>query len=605
MEPKNTISVIADGKTDYVITISAEAAESNGADIDWLCAVMDAKYGTHPAVGGEGAKTISFAIAGDPADYELEIESDGCIIVTGGSAAALKKAVQYFATQYCGYSDKDLLVDADGGFTYTYAADRIDNSALLKWEGGANTKLAPSDEEGKAMTPAWLDSAVIVEVRLQTASLGGNFKNATRLVDFYAETGVNCLWLCPIYKPGAGGNGYGNVGLHTVDPSLTGTQNMDEGWQVVKEFVDYAHSKGIYVLLDIITWGTMKSAELIQEHPDWFAGEAWGNAAFNWGNEEFKEWFITQAVKNIEVTGADGYRCDCEPFTAGYGVYGEIRKRLNDKGIFPIIMSEDGNEDRSVFDVEQDGVLFYNRMDRGTLYNNPVNFFVDGYLKIVDACTKGTGLGASARQTRRLTGLYRYYTNCITNHDYLRRDVCGNRLKIGYAAIYAPFVPVWYMGDEFGAEATNVVLYDRRVEFGEIDTDPEKGLFYEDVKKMLQIRRTYDDIFAYWPLSHRDTNIVEVKAEGLTKLQNYARTMGDRMVIVVANHEEENAGVTRVTIPFDALAQKYWNYRVTDLVTGKVITVGRAETVNGFSAVVPFENAGVYLVEGIDPIAAE
>ena len=39
-----------------------------------------------------------------------------------------------------------------------------------------------------------------------------------------------------------------------------------------------------------------------------------------------------------------------------------------------------------------------------------------------------------------------------------------------------------------------------------------KTLFHEDVKRMIAIRRENPDLFAYWPLNHRDTNIVEVKA---------------------------------------------------------------------------------------------
>ena len=48
-------------------------------------------------------------------------------------------------------------------------------------------------------------------------------------------------------------------------------------------------------------------------------------------------------------------------------------------------MSEEGGFRQSAFDCEQDGVLKYSEMTRGQLYQNPVNFFVDGYLDIVTA----------------------------------------------------------------------------------------------------------------------------------------------------------------------------------------------------------------------------
>ena len=605
MEPKTTVSVIAEGKTDYTLSVPAAVQEANAEDIAYMNRVMDAKFGTHPNLAETAnGKVISLTYTeGESLSWSLTVdETTGNVEIKAGGVVAMSRAIQTFITQHLARSEGDLFLDVAGDYTYSYATDKLDNSSLLSYEGGDKTMLTPSDEDGKLMTPAWLDTAVMVELRVDMASIGGAFKDSYDLIDFYAEAGVNVLWLAPVYERGAGGNGYGNIGLHRIEPWLTGTADQEAGWNELKKFVDYAHSKGVYVLLDIITWGTMYASPLIGEHPDWYNGEAWGNAAFNWRNEEFKEWFITNAVANIEKTGADGYRCDCEPFTAGYKVYEEIRKRLNDKGIYPVIMSEEGGERKNAFDCEQDGVLLYSAMTRGQLYQNPVNFFVDGYLDIVDASTKGDGLGGSSQQgNRRIKGTYRYYTNCITNHDYQARNVNGNRLKIGYAAIYAPYIPLWYMGDEFGVTMDyNAVLYDISVNYGAVGTKDDQTLFLEDVKQMIAIRRENPDLFAYWPLNHRETNIAEVKAEGLSVLQNYCRYADNRMVIVLGNNEPQNDGLCTVTIPFDKLDKSYDNYKVTDLLTGQVIAVGRADIVNNFSAIVPYQYCGVYLVEGIE-----
>ena len=606
MEPKTTISVVVNGSTEYTLVASAAVQEANGSDIAYLTRVMDARFGAHPAVAESGAgKTISLSYTdGESLDWAVTVDdATGNIEITGGGAVALSRAIQTFITQHCARSEGNLLVDVAGDYRYSYAEDKIDNSTLLSYEGGDKTVMAPSDDDGKLTSPAWLDSAVMVELRIDTASIGGTFKESYDLIDFYAEAGVNVLWLSPVYERGAGGNGYGNIGLHRIEPWLTGTQDQEAGWNELKKFVDYAHSKGVYILLDIITWGTMYASPLIEEHPDWYSGEAWGNAAFNWRNPEFKEWFITNAVANIEKTGADGYRCDCEPFTAGYAVYTEIRKRLSDKGIYPLIMSEEGGHRQAAFDCEQDGVLQYADMTRGQLYQNPVNFFVDGYLDIVDATQTGRGLGGPTFvNNRRQMGTFRYYTNCITNHDYQARNVNGNRLKIGYAAIYAPYIPLWYMGDEFGVTMKNkAVLYDVSVDYGAVGTKDDQTLFHEDVKQMIAIRRAYPEIFAQWPLNHRDANIEEVTVEGLGKLQNYVRFAGNKAIIVVANNEEGNDGICKVTIPFDkCFAETYHNYKVTDMLTGQVIAVGHAETVDHFSAIVPYQYCGVFMVEGIE-----
>ncbi len=604
MEPKKTIPVIRDGKTDYVLIVEPEILSELSDDIAYMNRVMDEKFGTHPeAAEATMGPAICLSHAGGTGlDWSIEVnDSNGHIDILASGQAALSRAIQYFVTQHLSGPAGDLLVDVEADCRYTYAENKLDNSSLLSYKGGDKTTLAPSDAEGKLMTPDWLDTAVMVELRIDTASIGGKLADSYDLVDFYAETGVNVLWLSPVYERGAGGNGYGNVGLHRIEPALTGTTDQEAGWQELKRFVDYAHAKGIYILLDVVSWGTMQASHLVSEHPDWYSGNAWGNPAFNWSNAEMREWFISTAVENVEKTGIDGYRCDCEPFTAGYEVWAEVRKRLNDKGIYPVIMSEEGGRRDVSFDCEQDGVLKYTAMTRGQLYQNPTNFFADGHLNMITTVKRGIGLGGPEQQKdRRIMGTYRYYTNCITNHDYQARNVNGNRIRIGYAAIYAPFIPLWYMGDEFGVTMDyKAVLYDVAVNYAAVGENAEQTYFYEDVKQMIAIRRSYPELFEEWPLNHRESNICEVEVEGLSRLANYARYADDKAVIVVANNEEGNDGICRVKIPFEMFdkTDAGQNYRITDLSTGRVIAVGFAETVDNFDAVVPYTYCGVYLVE--------
>ncbi len=473
----------------------------------------------------------------------------------------------------------------------------IDNSALLKYEGDC-AELTLDYTDGLIGTPEWVDSLIIVEVRPDTASIGGTLPECYDLIDFYASLGVNGIWLSPIYDRGGIGNGYSNCGPHTLDPAITGTDDYEEGWQIVKEFIDYAHSKGIYVFLDVITWGVVKTAPLLNEHPEWFNGEAWGNIAFDWSNTELQKWFTETLVNNILVTGADGYRCDCEPNYAGYEPFRIIREKLAEEGRNIVLISEDTSSRSSVFDFEQDGVFDYSVTDRGGLYQNPLNFYTDGYLNIVDSVKSGEGIGHYARADKRLKqGTSRYYTHCITNHDYQRRYVKGDRIKIGYSAIFAPFIPIWYMGDEFNATNPNGVLYDLSVDFSEAQNE-ENATFLEDVKKMINIRRTYSEIFEYFPKNHRRSNICEVNTSGFGTLQNYARFMDNKAILIVANNSPDSS-VGEINVPFRACNLNYYKtYTVTDLMTGEVIKEGTAEEIATFTAEIEYSHVGAFLVEG-------
>jgi len=526
-------------------------------------------------------KAIILKLDGDDKDWNVSFdEASETVTISGGSDAAIAKAISaFFASASITSSNGKFIISDNISCSYTYATDKTNNSALLSYD--------PSTRD-------WIDTMILVEIKLDRT-----FEEAKTLVDFYAEAGVNTLWLCPVYEYGPGGNGYGNVGPHSIYPVFSGKTTYAEGWQALKDLVTYAHSKGVYILLDVISWGVMKNTQLVTEHPEWFSGEAWGNEAFNWSNEEFVEWYTKQLITNIEITDADGYRGDCEPNYAGYEVFGNVRSALEEKGKKIVIIAEDGTTGRGVYDFEQDGVLLYSTYGRGTVYANPVNWYGDGLLNIVDSVKDGIGLGHEALQNNPLLrGTGKYYTNCITNHDYQRRDVNGSLINIGYSAILAPFIPVWYMGDEFNATSEKTCLYNTITDYSETE-DADNALFLESVKKLIQIRRTYSDIFEYWPENHRLTNICKVDVYKMNGLQAYARYAGNKAVLVLPN-DSKNIYAGEVHLPFAEMGlSEYNSFQITDLFTGRIVLQGTKADVSSFSVSVGFQEIGLYLIEGI------
>ncbi len=560
--------------------------------------VFSSKFGIDFSDFTENPNAIIFSIDGNESDWSVDFdEASGDVILTGGSEIALKYAVEKFLEIVLMTSKATPCFSSVLDYSYCAEKGGTDNSELLEYCGD-NAKLEPSYSDGILMTPEWVDSLVMVELRPEMASIGGTLPECEKLIDFYASVGVNGIWLPPIYDRGDYGNGYSNYGINTLEPAITGTSDYDEGWKRVKAFIDYAHSKGIYIFFDIVTWGTVYDSPLTFEHPDWFDGEDWGNAKFNWDNNELREWFVKTAVENILKTGADGYRCDCEPNYTGYDIYGEIRQTLKENGKNIIIICEDTGSRKGVYDFEQDGVFDYSFTDRGTVYSNPLNFFGDGYVNIVDSAKKGKAIGYKKWQSNALKrGKSKYYVNCITNHDYQKRDVCGSEINIGYSAILAPYIPLWYMGDEFNTSAPDGVQYFNYIDYDEAK-DADNALFLESVKKMINVHRTYSDIFEYWPTNHRNSNICKVETTDLGSLQSYARYADNKAVVVVANNDENSCGGT-VKIPFNKCnISGYKTYKITDLSTGKTIFEGSKKEVEEFSTYVGYDRIGMYLVEG-------
>lgn len=588
--------LIDNSKADFSIVLNDEGFCTGKANkfADALCS----RYGCQ--IPDTGKYRISFSNDESQNGWRITTDSEG-VHFSASSGNYINCAAEEFLRRFTYGEETTLSVPYGLSVSYDYEKDKINNTSLLSYIPSDRVKLLDTTGNGKIMSPEWIESLVIVELRLLTASTGGMLKDSYDLLDFYAEAGVNCIWLTPIYEYGPGGNGYGNTGAHKIGENLTGTKDQTEGWEEMRKFVEYAHGKGIYILFDVITWGVMKNSELTKSHPDWFSGEAWGNAAFNWKNDELKEWFISTCTENIEKTGADGFRCDCEPNYTGYDVFEEIRARLAAKGKYIIVISEDGSNRKRTYDFEQDGVLWYAKRDRGGVYVDPLVWYVDGGLDIVDSVKKGTGLGSAGLQnTKKQTGRAKYYTNCITNHDYQRRTVCGNRLKIGYAAITAPFIPLWYMGDEFNCSWRPAVQYDITVDYADADKE-ENRIFFEDVKRMINVRRTYPEIFEYWADDHRNSNICRIELKESKGLTAYARYAGNKAVLIIPNNDERKSPYVTAAVPLDDCGiSGYEKYRVTDLWSGETLYETDAEHIETVTAYVPYQSFSMILIEGIE-----
>ena len=595
--PEEKKMVLIDNSKPEFYIVQTETGFCTGK-VNRFSDALTARYGCN--IPDTAKYSVTFSKNESLNGWRIESDENG-VIISASTGNYIGLAVNEFLRRFTYGDEMTLALPEKVSISYDYGADKIDNSSLLSYIPTDKVKLLDTTGNGKIMSPEWIESLIIVELRPVTASIGGYLKDSYDLLDFYAEAGVNCLWLTPIYEYGPGGNGYGNTGAHKIGANLTGTSDQTEGWEEMRKFVEYAHEKGIYILFDVITWGVMKNTELTKEHPDWFSGEAWGNAAFNWKNEELKEWFIKTCVENIEKTGADGFRCDCEPNYTGYDVFGEIRERLSDKGKYIIVISEDGSNRKKTYDFEQDGVLWYAKRDRGGVYTDPLVWYVDGGLDIVDSVKNGTGLGSAEIQSnKKRTGRAKYYTNCITNHDYQKRTVCGNRLKIGYAAITAPFIPLWYMGDEFNCGWRPAVQYDITVDYADADKE-ENRIFLEDVKRMINVRRTYSDIFEYWADDHRNSNICEVKLKESRGLTAYARYRGNKAVLILPNNDDKKSPYITADVPLDDCGISGFNkYRVTDLWSGEVLYEATAEEIKTVTVYVPYENFSMILIEGME-----
>ncbi len=724
--------------------------------------------------------------------------------------------------------------------TDTYAAETyIDNSDVMPLyvpDEDVELEKAP----GQPASPDWLKTAIMTEVRLDTASTDGTLDGLTPMLEHYQEMGVNVLWVTPVHEMGeylADPNGYNNLGVHTIEPDLTGTTDYEAGWKKFADFVAEAHERNIRILLDIVPWGVAPTSPLLKTNSSLFKSgdqsdipesipseqrynyqwNTWGGYSYNWESDEFLTWFSSNILDIIETTNIDGIRADLEPNegTANYGFWEEIRQTALQRGHKIVVMSEQQNDRKGDYDLEQFGVMAYDEWtdpngkstwDGQTTWNYALQFheeFVrDFFLEtnIVDAIKNGTYIGRKAAQAysedskaytlttddvnpgtqqgtwnnttwssgnhRKLeqvdTGVritypnngsnqesymtkivgtaaldgahmkltfpagnnkfllvinnvrdtnthtkglkleitkyysqvqcymdgealgtvqtlehpiddsvtdeiiirtsikangdlcvdineneiiiekdvwtasqymdadlsyfgisrcqyafsyiwnyfhggketcyekHRFYTYNFSNHDHGFTRIENDLIKVGYQGIFAPFIPLWYMGEEMGADVHNAPLYYAEDAFDlSLLDDPENRDFYEKVKKYIRIRRTYSDIFENFENNVRDNKICEVDVTGMEKYVAYARfNDSGQGIIIIPNANETNPNAKMsVTIPFEEMGMDTNQiFTVTDLMSDKKIVSGSATKIGTFDVQIPEGELGVYLV---------
>ena len=142
------------------------------------------------------------------------------------------------------------------------------------------------------------------------------------------------------------------------------------------------------------------------------------------------------------------------------------------------------------------------------------------------------------------------------------------------------------------------VLYVYKIDWNNLNK-PENRKFYEDVKAMIRVRRSYPEIFNYFPEHHLDTNICKVSVTGCEDDLAYARYSGDTAIIVVPNYNvHDKSGKMTVYLPFKDMGLDYYrNYTVTNALTGKSIVSGTARQVASFAVTVPKDDMCIIKVK--------
>lgn len=331
-----------------------------------------------------------------------------------------------------------------------------------------------------------LKDMVIYELHVGTFTPEGSFTAIIDYLDHLEELGVNTLEIMPIAQfPGSRNWGYDGVYPFAAQESYGGTEG-------IKRLIDTCHRRGFSVILDVVYNHLGPEGNYLSQFGPYFTDKyhtPWGSA-LNFDDEysdHVRNFFIQSALMWLEEFRFDGLRLDAIHEIIDRGARHFLKElseqvdRLEQKTgrRYMLIAESDLNDTRVISDYESGGyglegqwVDDFHHAVHTVLTRENAGYYKD-YGKM-------DHLAKSFKQAFVYDGIYsdfrkrtvgnspegcspKKFVTCIQNHDQVGNRLLGERLselvsfeKQKLAAgilITAPFVPMFFMGEEFGENA--------------------------------------------------------------------------------------------------------------------------------------------------------
>ncbi|HEY0304888.1 MAG TPA: malto-oligosyltrehalose trehalohydrolase [Longimicrobiales bacterium] len=328
-----------------------------------------------------------------------------------------------------------------------------------------------------------LNEYVIYELHIGTFSEEGTFDGAIKHLDELTELGISAIEIMPIAQfPGHRNWGYDGVLPFAV-------QNSYGGPAALKRLVDACHARGIAVVLDVVYNHLGPEGNYLGEFAPYFTGKfktPWGPAVNvdEAHSDEVRRYFIENALEWITDYHIDALRLDAvhgildtsaQPFLAELSEAVAQRAKKLKRQVF-LIAESDLNDVRMISPVAQGGMGMHSQWtdDFHHSLHALLTGETTGYYRDYGTVAH---LAESFRSAYVYKGNYSEYRQrrhgndpagardeqfvvCMQNHDQIGNRMLGERIsvvtdferqKVGAAAaLLSPFVPLLYMGDEYG-----------------------------------------------------------------------------------------------------------------------------------------------------------
>ncbi len=381
-------------------------------------------------------------------------------------------------------------VDAHGGEDYVFMLQRDGESVELPdpasrhQPGGLRGPSRVVDTKAFGWTDADfqtrpLDEHVIYELHVGTFTPEGTFEAAIEHLPALAELGITAIEVMPIAEfPGNHGWGYDGVYLSAAQSTYGGPLGF-------QRLVDAAHASGLSVILDVVynhvgASGNQALAAFGPYFTDRYS-TFWGNA-INYDDEHsdpVREWVLQSAEGWVRDFHVDGLRLDAIHAvydTGAVPIMAQLAERVHAARDGALVIAESGLNDPKVIRPRELGGFghdaqwaddFHHALrvlltgDRGGYYEEfgavadlakafARPFVHDGRYSTFRK--RRFGAPAADRPPHQ-------FVVFDQNHDQVGNRAFGDRLPAearplaAFVTLLSPFVPMLFMGEEYGEPA--------------------------------------------------------------------------------------------------------------------------------------------------------
>jgi malto-oligosyltrehalose trehalohydrolase len=325
--------------------------------------------------------------------------------------------------------------------------------------------------------PTALAGSVIYELHIGTFTAEGTFDSAITKLDYLRDLGVTAVEVMPVAAfPGEHGWGYDGIGLWAVHEAYGGPDGL-------KRFVDQAHARGLAVILDVV-YNHVGIGNRLADFGPYFTGAhstPWGPAVNldQPGSDEVRAFLIGNALMWLRDFHIDGLRLDAVHAFHDYRALHFLEELAIAAASLPgrvLIAESDANDPRLVtpraaggYGIDAQWSDDFHHAVHAAVTGERQGYYADfgsmaALAKTLEQVFFHNGSWSSFRGRTHgrevdvaRTPAYRFL-GYLQNHDQVGNRARGDRMGAEHARIAAalvltaPFTPMLFMGEEWGAD---------------------------------------------------------------------------------------------------------------------------------------------------------